>query len=59
MAILETKVWLDPAQFGFKEQRNTISAIKGLKIKIRDRLRNFKYCAASSIDIQGAFDDLN
>lgn len=59
MAILESMNFLDSAQFSFREQRNTISAIKDLKRKIRDHLRNYIYSAASSLDISEAFHNLN
>lgn len=53
---LENINFWDTSQQGFRENRSTITAMASLKIMIKEFLRNFKYVALVSIDIQAAFD---
>lgn len=49
---------LDDAQHGFRESHSTITAMSSFKSIIQKILSSHVYCAAISLDIQGAFDEL-
>lgn len=56
MPKLESLNFLDDAQFGFREKRSTISALEHLRNLVKNNLKDYKYYAMTSIDIQAAFD---
>lgn len=59
MTVLESTSFLNDNQHGFRESRSTVTALKFLKHTIQTNLKNFKYCSIVSIDIQGAFDNVD
>lgn len=59
MTLLESTGYLDNHQFGFREKRSTLTALNELKKIVKNLLSGYKYCAMTSIDIQGAFDSVS
>lgn len=56
---LEYNDFFDTAQHGFRANRSTETAVLQLKNMVRELLSRSKYCAMSSLDIEGAFDALD
>lgn len=56
---LESEEYLHPHQFGFREARSTDLILHHIKNNIKDHLKTFKYCSLLSIDIIGAFDNID
>lgn len=59
MTMLESNAFFDDNQHGFREGKSTKTALHTLKMIVKEKLSIFKYCAAISFDISGAFDVLN
>lgn len=59
ITILESSYYFDDNQHGFREGRSTNTALESLKKMVKEKLQIFKYCAAVSFDISGAFDILD
>lgn len=53
---MQSKVYLDQNQHGFREGHSTITALKFLKVCVKDIVVDYKYCDLVDIDIEGAFD---
>lgn len=57
MTVLEDKKYFfSDDQFRFRECRATVKSLLRLKKHAKNMLMNFRYCALTSLDIEGAFD---
>lgn len=59
MVPLETGNYFDEDQYGFCESQSTIDAMKKLKQITKTLLGRRKYCVMTSLDRQGAFDNVS
>lgn len=59
MTYLESTTYLQEQQYGFREGRNTISALNNIITKVFNTLQSKKYCSMISFDIQAAFDTID
>lgn len=59
LTYLESSSLVSNNQFGFKEGRGTVDALRSLEAKIKENLITNKYCGIISFDIEGAFDSID
>lgn len=59
MIQLENRKFFNDEQYGFREGRSTTEALRKLKFQVDNMLKVYKYVAATSLDIQAAFDNIS